>query len=237
MKALKFMSGVVSVWGFLSIVALGLDYIGLLPVYDIHYKKKTDITPELSVFPGGNIQLNARFWEHVGNDQIESVTWTLKDSKGRDFPEIPSLRSVSVQLLPDFAGTMTVGVEAKLIGDDRKRTGRSSFHIVQTKPKQLDLVSEAQFLVPSTLKKNAIGHVQLYAGDDLWVDASVIDTTANTLSLTKRTRPLATWDGQAYLRYLPVSWDELKQSWDSPSVEYLLATKIEADSDKQSVDP
>ena len=214
-KILKWIEGIVAVWGFLSIVAVILDAVGWLPVYDIHYTKKTAITPTVFMYPGEKIRLTAEFARSVESRQIESVVWRLKDSAGKEYRDLPRLRDVDLALLPDFSGTVNVDVKAKLFSEDQERHGSGSIHIVQTKPYQMVFRAGGKFALPAGWKDLSPKDAELYGGSAKWLRVSGLAKDPTELHLETEGRSFPIWDGKALLRY---------KSADDPSAPYRYET-------------
>ena len=65
-----------ALFGFVTVVALVLDFFGVLPFYDIGYRKKH--YPTVCMFPGANLRLSAEFARAVELRDIERVTWNWR---------------------------------------------------------------------------------------------------------------------------------------------------------------
>lgn len=196
---------IVTIWAFLSIAAIILDALGLLPYYDIYYRKKTDITPIVSSYPGQNVRLSADFARSVELKDIERIVWNLKDSSGKKYPNLPQLREVDITLIPDFSGIINVEVKAKIFQENKERYGIGSIHIVQTKPLKLTRLKNGQFMLPSDIGKIDLMSVQLYEGSENWLPAHATVEKSGVVRFTTMGPSFPVWDGKAYFRYKPTS--------------------------------
>ena len=192
-----------TLWACFSALAVICDLLGLLPYYDIYYRKKTDITPIVFQYPGQNVRLCADFARTVEPKDIERVVWNLKDSSGKKYTDLPHLRDVDLTLIPDFSGTVNVEVKAKLYQEDHERHGRGSIYIVQTKPHKLTRIVEGAFLFLGDLEKVDLKSLQLYEGSANWVPANAAIEGPGRVRFTMEGRSVPVWDGKAYLRYKP----------------------------------
>lgn len=197
----RFVQAIVTIWGFLAIVAIIVDALGLLPYYDIYYRKKTDITPIVFLYPGQNVRLCADFARSVNPKDIERIVWHLKDSSGKEYTDLPHLKDVDLTLLPDFSGIVNVEVKAKLYQDDKERFGKGSIYVVQIKPHKLNHIVNGAFVLPRNLKKADLKSIQIYEGSENWVPALASVEGAGTVRLATVGSPFTVWDGIAYLRY------------------------------------
>lgn len=198
----KWIERIVTAWGFLSILAIFLDVLGVLPLYDVVYKRKTDIEPVISLYPGQNVRLSANFASAVSPSDIESVKWVLKDSSGHEYGDLPSLKDVDFILVPDFSGTVSARVSAKLLGDQSERYGYGAFHIVQKEPIKLFYADSSAFIVPSLDSTALDGRVQVYSGNDSWVDVTPTTLENGSIQLLSSGKNIPVWGGTAYLRVL-----------------------------------
>lgn len=200
-KVWKCIEVVVALWGFFTIVAIIADAARVLPSYDIYYRKKTDITPVVSQYPGQDIRLSAEFANSVDTQKLERVSWNLRDSSGKEYTDLPHLSQVDVTLVPDFSGTVTVAVTAKLVDEKEEMHGSVSFQIVQKKPRQLVFVKDGTFLLSTGTAKIDLKSVQLYGGSANWLPALATTLDPDRVRLMTEGRSFPTWDGKAYLRY------------------------------------
>ena len=198
----NFVKGTVTIWGFCSIIVFVLNAVGLLPWYEIVYKKKTEITPIASVYPGQRILLRAEFPDAVSQSEIQSITWKLKYSSGKEYDHLPQGDPIDVTLLPDLSGILNVDVKAKLSREGEERHGVTSIPVVQTESYKLVLPKWATFQLPQYLVGRDLKSVQIYEGASNWSAATAItNKKPNVLQLENDTHSFSAWDGKVYLRY------------------------------------
>jgi hypothetical protein len=195
-------NGAVTLWGFGSIIVVVLNAIGWLPGYEIVYKKRTEITPVASVYPGQRIRLRAEFPDAVRQSDIQSVTWRLRYSSGKEYDHLPQGDSMDVTLLPDLSGILNVDVKARLSGENEERHGVTSIPVVQTKSYNLVQLMAATVQFPPQLVGPNLKSVQLYEGASSWMAASAsTQKKPDVVRLETEAHSFPAWDGKVYLRY------------------------------------
>lgn len=203
-KIMKYIERIGALWGLCTIIVTVLNLVGLLPYYNIYYKKKTEITPVLSVYPGAQIRLSAEFADSVDPQKIEDVIWKVKYSSGKEYENLSKTRELDIALLPDLSGILNLDVKAKIHEEEKERHGATSIQVVQTKPHNLSHQKGAAFALPAArLAEIDWNTVQLYGGTWEWLTAYQFKESQNSLRLSMKERSFPTWDGRAYLRYKP----------------------------------
>jgi len=187
-------------WSVFSIAVVILNWLGVLPYYNIYLKEKSGITPITFMFPGNQMRLGAEFETPVDMSEIENVVWTLKESSGKEYEQFPQI-SPEITLHPDYSGILNITVKAKLRGQKDERIGSRSIQIVQKQPQQLSLHDGGLFYMPPDWQDVDSSTVQVYLGDAKWVPASATVKAPNQLKLALRGGDFPIWDGKAYLRF------------------------------------
>lgn len=188
------------VWGGIAAIIVVLNWINLLPVYDIHLQKKTGLIPRTFLYPGQNVRLSAEFARGVSTPDIQSVFWKLSDSSGRAYTELPTGRDVDVRLPPDFAGTVRVDVRAKMLNEDDERHGAGSIQIVQNAPLPLSYVSEVFIDAPQKIDVSEFKGAEIYAGAAKWEKVGVT-LESGKIRIQANGGKVPIWDGLAFLRF------------------------------------
>lgn len=199
-KILAIIHVIVTIWGFLSICAIIADFFGVLPYYEIDYRKKTDITPTVHLFPGQNVRLSADFARSVNPKDIKEIVWELKHSSGEAYTDLPHLKEVDLTLLPDFSGIVNVTVKATLYQEDKERVGEGSIYVVQTKPYKLDNREYAKTEAPLSPKKIDPSSIQVYDGSAKWRSVPAPGEEAGKEGLILSAGSTV-WDDTAYFRF------------------------------------
>lgn len=201
-KIIKIIELIVLFSGFISIVVLVLNFFGVLPYYDVHYIKKTEITPRTSVFPGQVVRLTTDFTSAVDLPQLERVIWDLTTASGRSYGSFEGGREIDVQLLPDFSGIINIGVKARVRGESAERNGVTSLHIAQDKPRKIT-IQAARFQAPLDWKGLDSTKFQVYAGNNQWLDTTGLKLTdyKGNMKFVIENSNIPVWDGKTYFRY------------------------------------
>lgn len=229
----KWIERIGAIWGALSVLVILLDAIGLLPMYDIYYKKKSEITPKLLVYPGQKIRLSAQFDQSIDYSAIESVKWNLQDSSGKEYANLPQLNEVDVLLLPDYSGLIKITVKASLHSSET-RIGTGSIQVVQTKPQKLALNHESTFLTPADWGTTNKKGLEVYAGSFNWLPVSEVSNSQGELRLNTGGRSLQVWDGKIIYRSKQLS----TKNNPPPKFKYdSLTVHVSAESNKYRFNP
>ena len=194
---------IVTLWGFFAILIIIFSSLHLLPYYEIVYKKKTDITPRTSIYPGEKIRLSAEFTDAVELPDIESISWELVDSSGNKSQQELEGKDVDIQLEPDKSGILNIKVKAKLKDDADERTGSSSIQIVQTKPEKVKL-GKAKIFLPADWPKIKISTLQFYDGLNQWANVKNLKLSSDNETLVIEGSKIPIWNGKTFLRYKSV---------------------------------
>ena len=187
-------------WGAFSFAVVVLGSVGMIPGYELVYKKKTEITPRTYLYPGNELRLSAEFAQRVELPDIEHVNWTAVDSSGQKYRDLPAGKEIDIQLLPDYSGILNVSVKAKLRGENVERSGSGSIHIAQTSPQKI-VVGAGKIQLPFKKERILPGSLQLYAGSNRWGSVSEAAITKTEDGVILERTPLPVWDGKAFVRY------------------------------------
>ena len=198
---LNVISIITIIWTFLSIVTLILDFFGVLPWYDIQYRKKTDITPIVNLYPGEKVRLCPEFATPVASKNIKSIIWNLRNSSGEEYIDPPTTKDVDLTLLPDYSGILNVEVTAILDPNNQERFGKKSLHIVQTEPYKLKYKKVSIVTWPLGLQKDDLKGMEIYEGAAKWSKTYAIYEKHGFVQLAGHKKAIPIWDGMAYFRY------------------------------------
>lgn len=200
----EYIERIAALWGLVTMIVTVLHLVGWLPFYNIYYKRKTEITPVVSVYPSAQIRLSAEFADSVEPQKIKNVMWNIKYSSGEEYNNLSQARELDIILLPDLSGILNLGVKAKLYEEEKERHGAASIHVVQAKPHKLSYQKSATFALPAArLEEIDLSTVQLYGGTSEWLTAYQFKESQDSLRLSAKERSFPTWNGRAYLRYKP----------------------------------
>lgn len=190
---------VLTIWGFASLVLLLAASLGWIPFYVIEIRNKFDITPQVALFPGQQVQLHPDFNEPVNTPDIEDISWTLKKPTG-DLYQQSKLKDFPVLLHPDYAGAINVSVEAKIKGDNAVRRGSTNLHVVQVDPIPSIISENAMISAPGYSLASNIETLQFYKGDGEWVSATMGYNSRLSPGVIAA-RDVPNWNGKVYARY------------------------------------
>ncbi|KTD48319.1 hypothetical protein [Legionella quateirensis] len=181
-------TGIATIWGFLSFIWIILSYFNIFPFYEIKIKKINSVELITNLFSGQDIQLDFNPIGYVDRSEIHTAQWDIKHEKQTLFT-LTGLRPI-LSLPKTADGIFNISVKLTLENHGILQ-GYSNIYVVQQATHQITTQLLKNIIIKSDVPQNSMAfngtgnplintsEIEVYAGNNMWLKKKIIKSGNN----------------------------------------------------------